>query len=1201
MTNGDGNDQSRFVHRMSISQSDSDSMNYHSRQERQEESSPRSGCLIVQNNNYSIQEPLDISAWLRNPPMSSSEPAFHDVEDDRWDIAGSKLSKHTLSPGRSIGETKNRRRQPKFNVVPPFASPQDIHDSLYGKTPHKETNSLLMFQDDLETESVMTSWSEKELIPRLKKVEEAKHNKKNNSKSKKTKENKSTAVFKISSESFSPLHERKRYHSRPSHLVENQTNKTVLHVTNPTTTDVDSYFTQSLSEQPSGVPIVASNAIVRRWQQRKERRKPQQQQQQHSGGCFVFPQRFLQSPMDEDDSIPSINPKMRSPKLSVEAQKPRQLPQEMLKRESSPFQASKSNVATTMTETPTSSHSMFNTHESTKKPSSVVESASSFHTQHPTCQDANTQLNIHVDDASSNEGHVKNQANTNNSFESTHSDLVSANVTSCLQDAKNVSPTSVISTKHLAIASSRKGNRDPPKSILRNAPSHPLGNGSYPLRRVWVINENHEQIKHQKYKSRTRFSDHVERRTYVKEEMDGQSNLVETKKKLIFFQDYEDQGAFPIQTKTLTSDLYNRLDMEKMVDELINDSPIRTLSKEPKKHRGKDAIVEETPTSKNEIEEDSQVQSTAVKSHLACDSITVPTMDVIPNSLSKVPLSDLPTRVQTNVVSNNSQQGILPPNIPRPPQRKTLSQDKKRNMESKLNDGGLVVERKHRSLSRNQITELSREFYENGYLAEFDGVDQDDDLFIEVVAAVVIQASIRKFLAIRKFERLVVDHFKRYLEISTEDNSETPKQLNQNLVKDKSQEKDHIIAIQAKRQEEYKGRSSATDEASKKNNPKRIMIASKDQKSRVYISEFQLERIKLYVNSAIAIQRVFRGWLVRDLLHIDNFCAIRIQTLVRGFLARCSFYFDIYCIILIQSFVRMSQARELVGKQIAFVVLLQSHIRGFLTRKQLQSQLQISKTEEAATKIQSIIRSFVAHERYLNKLADILVVQSVIRRWLVRKFPLWYHNESKFLSQLSGVSLRVRNLKNQKNAYSFLTNPSNEKNSSIRNQFVTSSNMGYYQSFDFNLTPNTHHRLMTCNTAHKSDLCMRPTQSLLQPDDTTLIGTFVEVEKRPVFDEALSPLTYTSDVMTLQDESLSNHNKFDGSVRSLSEISIPVRPVSIKTVSLGFEVSSLPILQYRPGTPTSIANTDTATKSYQIALDAAKRTLHNFSCTDTTM
>jgi len=182
--------------------------------------------------------------------------------------------------------------------------------------------------------------------------------------------------------------------------------------------------------------------------------------------------------------------------------------------------------------------------------------------------------------------------------------------------------------------------------------------------------------------------------------------------------------------------------------------------------------------------------------------------------------------------------------------------------------------------------------------------------------------------------------------------------------------------------------------------------------------------------AVIKIQAAFRGWSSRDQLDDQNFCATQIQRIVRGYLATVSVYEDIYKVTLVQSFVRMKLATEEAIYRMAFIIQVQSIIRGYLTRRDIEKKADAAlaiqtawrchdasikyqfvlldvitvqsfyrqrvakkkaanirkvKQNAAATMIQTRWRSYDCSMNYLHYLADILIVQSVVRRYFAKR------------------------------------------------------------------------------------------------------------------------------------------------------------------------------------------------------------------------
>ena len=215
--------------------------------------------------------------------------------------------------------------------------------------------------------------------------------------------------------------------------------------------------------------------------------------------------------------------------------------------------------------------------------------------------------------------------------------------------------------------------------------------------------------------------------------------------------------------------------------------------------------------------------------------------------------------------------------------------------------------------------------------------------------------------------------------------------------------------------------------------------------------------------AAIRIQKSFRGWFTRDFVEDQHYCAMQIQRIARGYLATLAVYADIYKVTLVQSYVRMKISVDEATYKMAFIIQLQSIIRGYLVRRlrrrldrsaitiqkvwrghaaQLNYQFDIldvillqslfrqnkarhfvererqSRNIEAATTIQAQWRSYDCTMNYLHYLADVLIVQSAIRRWIAAV------RTKKFRSELHFSSVA----KIQKVSRVFLVRNRNEKN-----------------------------------------------------------------------------------------------------------------------------------------------------------------------------
>ncbi len=94
-----------------------------------------------------------------------------------------------------------------------------------------------------------------------------------------------------------------------------------------------------------------------------------------------------------------------------------------------------------------------------------------------------------------------------------------------------------------------------------------------------------------------------------------------------------------------------------------------------------------------------------------------------------------------------------------------------------------------------------------------------------------------------------------------------------------------------------------------------------------------------------------------------------------------NYIYDLYCITVAQSVCRRFLAFNKSAVRLANVLYIQAIYRGYIVRSNLSRYVNEGQ-EVAATLIQTQWRSYDAQMNYINTLADILIVQSVARRWL---------------------------------------------------------------------------------------------------------------------------------------------------------------------------------------------------------------------------
>ena len=865
------------------------------------------------------RNPLEIQAIYSSQQMALFEPTFHDVDESRMQHSRSlspafprRLTATPYDP--FLLESRNRDLYQRYA--------EEAYSQRYANS-QEMTTSLLMFSDALETGSALTGWSEQELIQKNKKKIESKKEKSYGKK----KKNREPRILNMplarkrntnNAPSEPPLvSEKKRYYrgadgpngamtrevigkqAAPIAKPESPARKrSWITPTLSRSSDVES--TQSSSESPEGV----SNAAARRWLQTKEKRK-------HKSD---FP--------------------LLSTKSSTAATFGRDAPGPVARRPSPVMQ--------------------FSTPKRNGAPAEPIE-------QLRLSSDEKQQLPSQRNTVSSFKNDwVQSDADMNITpdFDDSHrfSSYMGTGFSKGFDMPDDGSPTSVIpsqtSKKVPRVQPPTKGN-EKPKSILRNSPRSPSRrvDGTHPL------SERRRQLQDVEIgirprKVQTRFSDSVEQRTYDNkvhaynsDDEDGSN----------YFNDYTDQGAFPVQHRDQSIDVYDQHELEKMVEELLgggrnhssqdDGSKVLESSGSAGKVQDQKKEISKSPPSDNVkvISASSQIrhQSTS-DSHLnrAVEDVTISTLSHTSHSRRAEKSGDGKSFVSKEAAVAD----VVQDKTPLPP----------------FNECDL---HKPTAVSASSSSDMGEPWIDDeDFTIGDDEFDSPDEMaFMHIVAAVVIQTTVRRFLAILSFERRIVAHFKDAVGSDLMEPSTPPQNK-------------HTRNI-------HQVNSDATNAISRS-----LLRPAPSQNER--------ERIHRFVLAAITIQRVFRGWWVRDSLHVDHYCASLVQRMVRGFLARTNFYYDMYRIVLVQAYVRMILAREEAAGRLALVVLIQSHIRGFLKRKQMRGQLPRRNGPlaqyVAAVKIQACCRSYLAHERYLNTLADVLIVQSIARRWIVNVFVVPY-------------------------------------------------------------------------------------------------------------------------------------------------------------------------------------------------------------------
>ena len=272
-----------------------------------------------------------------------------------------------------------------------------------------------------------------------------------------------------------------------------------------------------------------------------------------------------------------------------------------------------------------------------------------------------------------------------------------------------------------------------------------------------------------------------------------------------------------------------------------------------------------------------------------------------------------------------------------------------------------------------------RDNYTEDRGAASDSVETDPDLeFMHVVAAVVLQTAVRRYLAeIAYHEKLyAVDVIQSTV-------------CNWMASRREREHYDYNNPVEMYHDEEKYSPNPYNGEPTQRT--KRVIFEDDYMEFRIFAAtEIQRwwrgwwarDSLELDHFAATTIQRVFRGYWVREGLDVDRYCAVECQRIIRGYLARMACIYDLYCIIVTQSVARRYLAFYTSAVRLANILYIQAIYRGYRVRAELRHYVTAGQ-EVAATFIQSQWRSYDAQMNYINTLADILIVQSVARRWLV--------------------------------------------------------------------------------------------------------------------------------------------------------------------------------------------------------------------------
>jgi abnormal spindle-like microcephaly-associated protein len=133
------------------------------------------------------------------------------------------------------------------------------------------------------------------------------------------------------------------------------------------------------------------------------------------------------------------------------------------------------------------------------------------------------------------------------------------------------------------------------------------------------------------------------------------------------------------------------------------------------------------------------------------------------------------------------------------------------------------------------------------------------------------------------------------------------------------------------------------------------------------------ERLRLEMSSALSIQSLFRGHLVRREFLLLNTCAALIQQKTRGYLSQINYRMDLIDIIISQSVVRQWRARRISVLRRESAVLLQAIARMYIAKREVialrKMMNQVEYERSAALSIQTAYRGFVATRAVSKALA----------------------------------------------------------------------------------------------------------------------------------------------------------------------------------------------------------------------------------------
>ncbi len=151
------------------------------------------------------------------------------------------------------------------------------------------------------------------------------------------------------------------------------------------------------------------------------------------------------------------------------------------------------------------------------------------------------------------------------------------------------------------------------------------------------------------------------------------------------------------------------------------------------------------------------------------------------------------------------------------------------------------------------------------------------------------------------------------------------------------------------------------------------------------------------IHSAVQMQSAFRGWLAREQLKDMRCAATQIQKVLRGYLCQARVYDTMYYIVRIQALLKGCYERKVQQLKKIAAVEIQKYLRGFHARLQerrnrraipIQALYRGHKARQeyaissASVKlIQATWRAYSARLAFQFEIVDIIIVQSIVRRW----------------------------------------------------------------------------------------------------------------------------------------------------------------------------------------------------------------------------